>query len=445
MTDTDQGEPAHRLERLPPHERNRVYDEARQAGSDIPVLQAMPMPELLELARTEGIEFLPNLTRQELLFEVLRHRVERTGLGWSEGVLEVLPDGFGFLRSPSHDFRPGPDDVYVSPSQVRRLNLKPGHQVAGPVRPPRRGEKYFALLHVELVNGQGVDRLGRRIPFDDLTPLLPRRRLRLRHPEGGIGASALDLLAPWGFGQRVLISAPPQCGRTLLLTQVVQAMLHQHRDLHVIVCLLDERPEDVTELRRATQDPRRELVATSFDEPPARHLALAETALVRAQRMVEGQQDVVLVVDSLTRLVRACQHELPHSGKIITPGLDATSLHRARRLFGAARNAEEGGSLTVVATVLTDTGSRIDEVIAEELAGRANCDVVLDRGLAERHVFPALDVARTGTRREDCLLAGAAAADLQAVRTELLALPAERRIERLLAILRQRDPPGDSS
>jgi transcription termination factor Rho len=425
-----------RIESLDPQRRRDLYDAARHAGGDIPILQAMSMPDLMELAQREGIEVLPNLSKPELLFEILRHRIERSGLAWGEGILEVLPDGFGFLRSREHDYRPGPDDVYVSPSQIRSLNLKPGHEVAGPVRPPRRGEKFFALLHVELVNGGSVADMRRRIPFDARTPLLPRERLRLERPGGSATMRILDLLAPWGRGQRVLFATPPQSGRTLLLTQVVQTLLANHPDLHTVVCLLDERPEDITEFRRqAGAHPHCEVVASSFDEAPRRHVELADLALCRVQRMVEAGQHVVLVLDSLTRLVRAWHLEVPHSGKMLAAGLDAAALVRPKRLFGAARNAEEGGSLTVIGTVLTGTGSRIDELIGEEFAGRGNCEVVLDRELAPWHLFPGLDVARTGTRREDCLLDPVARAGLCTLRRELLALPPAARIERLGALL----------
>lgn len=405
---------------------------AQQAHLALPRLQAMPMLELMQLARSEGVDAPPNLTRQELVFELLRHRLEAAGLGWAQGILEVMPDGFGFLRAAGHDYRPGSDDVYVSPSQIRRLNLKPGHEVAGPVRPPRRGEKYLALLHVELVNGGSVAELWQRVPFESLTPILPQQRLRLRHPGAGPGALALDLLAPWGRGQRVLIAAPPQSGRTLLLTDIARALLHNHADLHVILCLVDERPEDVTEVRRQTgPDDRRDVVASTFDEPARRHIELVEASLHRAQRMVEAGRHVVLVLDSLTRLVRAYHQELPPSGKLLAAGLDASALQKPRQVFGAARNTEEAGSLTVIATVLTATGSRVDEVIAEEFVGRANSDVVLDRALAERRVFPAIDVGRTGTRREDRLLSAAEARELAVLRDELLSMPSAEAVARL--------------
>jgi transcription termination factor Rho len=429
---------ASHLESLDARERSAIYEAAKHQGGDIPRLQALPIAELMQIARSEGIDTAPGLGKQQLVFEILQGRFARTGLGWSEGVLEILPDGFGFLRSARHDFAPGPDDVYVSPSQVRRLNLKQGHLVAGPVRPPKRGEKYFALLHVEVVNGGAIDDLRLRIPFEERAPLLPRDRLRLDHPGAGHDVRAIDLLAPWGRGQRVLIGAPPGSGRTLLLTNVAKALLHNHEDIVVLLCLLDERPEEVTEVRRQfAADVRAEVVATTFESLPERHTALAEMVLCRAQRMVEAGLHVVLVLDSLTALVRAFNQELPHTGKVLTAGLDTSALHRPKRLFGAARNLEDGGSLTVVATALTGTDSRIDQTIAEEFANKGNSEVALDRGLAEQRIYPALDVMRTATRREDNLLDKAAVETLRRLRTELLRAEPRARLEALFELLRR--------
>jgi transcription termination factor Rho len=426
------------LESLDARERSAIYEAAKHKGGDIPRLQALPIADLMQIASHEGIEVLPGLGKQQLVFEILQGRFARTGLGWSEGVLEILPDGFGFLRSARHDFAPGPDDVYVSPTQVRRLNLKQGHLVAGPVRPPQRGEKYFALLHVEVVNGGTIGDLRLRIPFEERAPILPRDRLHLDHPGAGTDVRAIELLAPWGRGQRVLISAPPGCGRTPLLTNVAKALLHNHQDLAVLLCLLDERPEEVTEVRRQfAADDRAEVVATTFDALPERHTALAEMVLARAQRMVEAGRHVVLVLDSLTALVRAYNQELPHTGKVLTAGLDASALHRPKRLFGAARNLEDGGSLTVIATALTGTDSRIDQTIAEEFANKGNSEVALDRSLAEQRIYPALDVARTATRREDNLLDKIAVDALRRMRTELLRSEPRARIESLFDLLRR--------
>ncbi|MCA8976919.1 MAG: transcription termination factor Rho, partial [Planctomycetes bacterium] len=384
---------------------------------------------------------VPNLDKAELVFAILQHRFQQNGLGWAEGVLEVLPDGFGFLRSVGQDFEPGPDDIYVSPSQVRRLNLKPGHQLAGPVRPPRRGEKYFALLHVDAVNGGDVPTLRRRVPFAARTPILPTERLRLDRPDAAIELRAIDLLAPWGKGQRVLVTAPPGSGRTKLLLGIAESLRHNHEELHVILCLLDERPEELTGIRRAmrSQNGHAEVVATTFDQPPARHVAVAEMALQRAQRMVEAGLDVVLLFDSLTSYVRSWNIELPPTGKLICAGLDAGALQRPKRLFGAARNCEEGGSLTLVATAMHGDDSRIDAAILDEFHNRGNSEIVLDRELAELRLAPALDVLRTGTRREDMLMTEAEIEALQRLRQKLSPLDARDRVVELVRLLESAD------
>jgi transcription termination factor Rho len=413
--------------------------EPRGSGSPpawtIDELQAQTMSALLGLAEREGVEPVIGLNRQELLFELLKHRAHRAGTGFGEGVLDVLPDGFGFLRSRRHGYRAGPDDIYVSPSQVRRLNLKRGHSVAGPVRSPRDGERYFALMHVDTVNGASIAELRRRVPFDSRTPVLPHARVRLEHPGCPPALRAIDLLAPIAKGQRVLVEAPPQCGRTKLLTQVAQGLVRTG-SMHVIVLLLDERPEEVTAVQRTLgEQPHSEVVASTFDEPPARHIELAELVVDRARRMVEAGEDVALLVDSLTALARAYNVELPHSGKVLCAGLDATSLLPPKRVFGAARQTEEGGSLTVVGAVLTETGAHADEVVAAELRGKGNCDLVLDRRQAELHNFPGFDVARTGTRREDEVACGEEAVRLRALRARLLAEPEARRLAVLLDLI----------
>ena len=421
---------------LPEHERSSLVESAK-AGSDLAALQGHSAAELLDLAHTEAIEVLPNLGKGELLFAILQHRFARHGLGWVEGVLDVLPDGFGFLRSVRHDYEPGPEDVYVSPSQIRRLNLKPGHLLAGPVRPPRRGEKYFALLHVELINGGDVANLHRRVPFAARTPILPSERLRLDHPGAPLDMRALDLLTPWGKGQRVLITAPPGSGRTRMLCRIAESLRHNHPEVHVSLCLLDERPEEVTGIRRAIHGPCSDVVASTFDQPLLRHITLAEMALARAQRMVEAGADVVLLLDSLTALARAYNIESPASGRMLCAGLDAQAVHRPKRLFGAARKLEEGGSLTIVATALCGTESRLDQTILDEFQNRGNADVVLDRELADQHLDPALDVLRTGTRREDMLLDAPAVATLQRLRQQLAPLSRAERVAKVLALLQQ--------
>ncbi|MCA8949040.1 MAG: transcription termination factor Rho, partial [Planctomycetes bacterium] len=339
-----------------------------------------------------------------------------------------------------HDFEPGSDDVYVSPSQVRRLNLKPGHRLAGPVRPPRRGEKYFALLHVDAINGGDVAALRRRVQFAARSPVLPTERLRLDHPGASPALRAIDLLAPWGRGQRVLVAAPPGSGRTRLLLEIAEALRHNHPDVHVAMCLLDERPEELTAIRRRLGSgeggsPGADVVATTFDQPPARHVALADMTLARVQRMVEAGQDVVLLFDSLTSYVRALNVDQPPTGKLVCVGLDAGALLRPKRLFGAARTCEEGGSLTIVATALAGDDSRIDDAILDEFHNRGNSDVVLDRALADQRVSPSLDVLRTGTRREDMLLPPERIDELRRLRERLAPLDPRDRLAAVLELL----------
>ena len=429
---TDHDAPS--LDHLSAEERARLYETARRRD-DIGRLQELTAAALLDLARGDGLPVQPGIGRSALLFELIKHRIADTGMGWGEGVLDVLAEGYGFLRSARRDFEPGADDVYVSTAQVRRLHLEPGSEIAGPVRPPHGGENFLALMHVEYVDGRPVDGLRARVPFDQRTPLLPRRRLHLEHRGSGPAARLVDLLAPWGLGQRVLIHAPPGACRTLLLTDLAQAIAARQPDVHLLLALVDERPEEIAEVRRQLGGGGREVVATAFDAPPARHLALAEMALARAQRLVEAGRDVVLLLDSLTAFARACNRELPHSGKMLSVGLDAAALLRPKKLFAAARSLEEGGSLTVLATVLTATGSRLDEVIAEEFAGKANSEVVLDPALTALHVEPPLDVLRTCTRREDCLLDANALASLRRLRLDLARHPPRERLEALLQLL----------
>lgn len=395
-----------------------------QATVDLAALQTLALPELRQWAEQAGISVVPNLTRGELLHAILSHRLSDQSLGWAEGVLAILPEGYGFLRCARDHFEPGPQDVYVSPSQIRHLNLKPGHLIAGPVRPPRRGEKFFALLHVDRIDEGPVADLRGRIPFAARTPILPTGRLCLVHPGCSDLLAAMQELSPWGMGQRVLVHTPPGCGKTALLTDLALALRHNHRELRIVLCLLDERPEEATGIQRClAHDPGTTTLISTFDQPTTRHLDLAELALARCQRMVESGHDVVLLLDSLTHLTRARHLEMPFSGRLLCPGLDAGALLLPKKLFGAARRCEEGGSLTVIATVATHTGSRIDEVIAESFANRGNAEVVLDHELvALRDQIP-LDVAGTGTRREDQLLAQEQGQALQLWRTELLRLP----------------------
>ncbi len=423
------------LEQMSPEARQQTYDRARAAGCDAALLDPLDRAALRDLLEREGIDVQPDQSRQHLQSVLLKHRCARHGLVLTSGVLEVMPDGFGFLRSPRHDYLPGPDDVYLSQGQVHRLALRTGHRIAGPARLPRRGEQFLALLRVESVDGDPLADLRQRVPFDEAAAVLPHRRLPLA-AAGALDVRAVELLSPWGHGQRVLVQAPPTSGRTLLLTHLIAAALRGNTELHAIVCLLDERPEDVTEMRRSIDaGDRCQVVATTFDAAPARHLAIADLALAQAQRLVESGRDALLVVDSLTALVRACQHELPHSGRLLTPGLEATAMLRAKRLFAAGRSLDGGAALTVIGTVLTGTDSRIDAIITEEFAGKGNADLVLDRGLAALHVFPALDVLRTGTRREDCLLDNVTSAGLRALRLDVQPLTPRERLEHVLALL----------
>jgi len=417
-------------------ERNEIYEAAKRADYEIPKLQALPMAELLAAAQREGIAGFSGLSKQELIFQLLKFRVTNTGLGWGEGTLDILPDGFGFLRSSRYSYAAGPDDIYVSPSQIRRLNLKPGHQIAGPVRPPKDGEKYFALLHVEAVNGEPVEALRQRIPFSEKTPIVPHERLTLDHPGCGLDIRLLDVLAPMGKGQRTLIQTPPLSGRSMLLTRLAKAILTNHPDVYVIMLVVDERPEDITEMVRETgPDERREVVASTFDEPASRHVAIADMVTEKARRMVESGRDVVVLVDSLTQLTRACNSEVPHSGKILSSGLDAAALHRPKTLFASARQLEEGGSLSVIATVLVKTGSRINDVIFDEFVGRANSEIVLDRDLAELHIHPAIDVQHTGTRREDALLSVDELNALRRLRKQLSGMSTQESLETVMDMI----------
>ncbi len=386
-------------------ELDEIYEAAKQKDYKLSELQAMTMQELMHLAGKEGVQSTSGMGKQELVFELLKARVMNAGLGWGEGVLDILPDGFGFLRSPSHCYAAGPDDIYVSPSQIRRLNLRPGHLVAGPIRPPKDGERYFALLRVEAIENGPVDELQTRVPFDDLTPLLPDERLSLDHQGCGADVRLLDLLAPMGKGQRVIVQTPPLSGRSVLLTNLARAILHNHPDVYVIMLVIDEQPEEITEMeQRTASSSMREIAASTFADPASRHISLSEIVVEKARRLVESGADVVILMDSLTALTRAYNQELQPSGKTLSNGLDAASLQKPKRFLSSAHKLQEGGSLTIVATVLTDTGSPMNDVICDQFQSKANCEIVLDEHLADLHIYPALDVFKTRTRREDSLM-----------------------------------------
>lgn len=368
---------------------------------DVVSLKAMKISELHSLAEQFKIGPTTGVKKQDLIFRILQAQAVQSGLMFGEGVLEILEDGFGFLRSPNYNYLPSPDDIYVSPSQIRRFNLRTGDNVSGEIRPPKEGERYFALLKVEAVNFEDPETIKNKIPFDNLTPLYPDRRVNLETDPDEISMRVMDLLTPIGFGQRGLIVAPPYSGKTILLQKIANSITRNHPDTYLIVLLIDERPEEVTDMQRSV---RGEVVSSTFDEPAERHVQVAEIVLEKAKRLVEHKRDVVILLDSITRLARAYNTVVPHSGKILSGGVDSNALHKPKRFFGAARNIEEGGSLTVIATALVDTGSRMDEVIFEEFKGTGNMELQLDRNLFQRRIYPAIDVKKSNTRKEDILM-----------------------------------------
>jgi transcription termination factor Rho len=380
------------------------YEGVKRGQTFLTELQRMTMPQLIAEAKQDGITEYAGLKKQDLIFKILKERVKQNGLMYGEGTLEVLPDGFGFLRSPDYNYLPCPDDIYVSPSQIRRFGLKTGAIVSGQIRPPKENERYFALLRVEAVNFEEPDKLAERVSYDDLTPLHPQGRIQLETTADEINMRVVDMVTPIGFGQRGLIVAPPRTGKTILLQKIANSVLKNHPDAYVIVLLIDERPEEVTDMERSVKGPNTEVVSSTFDEPASRHVQVAEMVIEKAKRMVECGKDVVILLDSITRLARAYNTEAPHSGKILTGGLDASALQKPKRFFGAARKIEEAGSLTILATALIDTGSRMDDVIFEEFKGTGNMELHLDRKLVDRRLWPAIDINRSGTRREELLM-----------------------------------------
>ena len=364
-------------------------------------LKKMRISELSELARQLNINGISALKKQDLIFKVLQAKAEKEGLMFGEGILEVLPDGFGFLRSPNYNYLPCPDDIYISPSQIRKFDLRTGDTVSGQIRPPKEGEKYFALLKVEAVNFENPDEIKDRVLFDNLTPLYPQERFILETEPEGISMRIMDLLTPIGKGQRGLIVAAPYSGKTILLQKIANSIMKNYQDVVLIVLLIDERPEEVTDMQRSVKG---EVISSTFDEPAERHVQVTEIVLEKAKRLVEHRRDVVILLDSITRLARAYNTVVPHSGKILSGGVDSNALHKPKRFFGAARNVEEGGSLTIIATSLIDTGSRMDEVIFEEFKGTGNMELQLDRNLFQRRIYPAIDIKRSNTRKEELLL-----------------------------------------
>ncbi|MFH1747925.1 MAG: transcription termination factor Rho [Planctomycetota bacterium] len=382
-------------------ETHEKYERVKRSELHITDLQKMTVSELHEVAKQESIEDYVGLPKQDLIFQILKRRINREGLLYGEGVLEILPDGFGFLRSPEYNYLPCPDDIYVSPSQIRRFGLRNGHIVAGQIRPPKESERYFALLRVEAINFETPDAVTEKTNFEDLTPLHPDERLLLETTRTELNMRIVDMVTPIGKGQRMLIVAPPRTGKTVLLRKMANAISDNHPDAVVIILLIDERPEEVTEMERST---KAEVVSSTFDEPASRHVQVAEMVIDKAKRLVEFGRDVVILLDSITRLARAYNTEVPHSGKILTGGVDANALQKPKRFFGAARNIEEGGSLTIIGTALVDTGSKMDEVIFEEFKGTGNSELHLDRRLVDKRIWPAINISASGTRKEELLL-----------------------------------------
>ena len=387
-----------------PFPTDERYEEIKRGDMHIADLQRMTMQELLDLAQQEKLSDYRGLKKQDLIFRILKERTKLNGLMFGEGTLEILPDGFGFLRSPDYHYLPCPDDIYVSPSQIRRFGLKTGATVAGQIRPPKENERYFALLRVEAINGQDPNLVTAKVGFDDLTPLHPENRLLLATTPDELSTRVVDMVAPIGMGQRALIVSPPRAGKTILLQKMAQSVIENHPDAYVIVLLIDERPEEVTDMERQVKSAACEVISSTFDEPSSRHVQVSEMVIEKAKRMVEFGRDVVIFLDSITRLARAWNNEVPHSGKVLSGGVDSGALQHPKRFFGAARNVESGGSLTIIATALVDTGSRMDDVIFEEFKGTGNTELHLDRRLVEKRIWPAIDVNRSGTRREELLL-----------------------------------------
>ncbi len=410
-----------------------------QNALDIRALKEMSIADMTQVAKDLGVESASALRKQELIFKILQAQTEKSGLIFAEGVLECLPDGFGFLRAPEYNYLPGPDDIYVSPSQIRRFDLRTGDTVSGQVRQPKEGERYFALIKVEAVNFEHPEVARSKIFFDNLTPLYPMQRLELEL-EGDMSSRVMDLITPMGKGQRALIVAPPRTGKTMLLQSIAHAVAANNPEVTLIVLLIDERPEEVTDMQRSVQG---EVVSSTFDEPATRHVQVAEMVIEKAKRLVEHRRDVVILLDSITRLARAYNTVQPPSGKVLSGGIDANALHRPKRFFGAARNVEEGGSLTIIATALVDTGSRMDDVIFEEFKGTGNSELHLDRKLVDKRVFPAMDINKSGTRKEELLMTASDLRRVWVLRKVLNPLSTVESMELLLDKLKKKKTNAD--
>lgn len=380
------------------------YEQLKHGEVHIAELQRMSMNELIEEARKENVKEVTGLKKQDLIFNILKERVKMNGLMYGEGTLEILPDGFGFLRSPDYHYLSCPDDIYVSPSQIRKFGLRTGTTVSGQIRPPKENERYFALLRVEAINYQDPALMTQRVVFDDLTPLHPDKRVVMEHESTDFSTRVVDMVSPIGFGQRGLIVSPPRAGKTILMQRMAKAALQNFPEAYVIMLLIDERPEEVTDMEREVKGHNCEVISSTFDEPSSRHIQVSQMVLEKAKRMVECGIDVIIFLDSITRLARAWNAECPQSGKILSGGLDANALQKPKAFFGSARKVEEGGSLTILATALIDTGSKMDDVIFEEFKGTGNLEIVLDRQLVDKRIWPAIDINRSGTRREEKLM-----------------------------------------
>jgi transcription termination factor Rho len=412
----------------------RRHRREMESHVDIAELKSKSIEELHEMAEELQISNYSGLRKQDLIFRIEQNLLDSDVVLRGEGVLEVLPEGYGFLRSQDWNYLYGPDDIYVSPSQIKRFDLRTGDTVLGQVRPPKEGERYLALLKVEEVNGAEPDHAKHRIAFDNLRPRYPEHRLRLENEVGDLSMRLMDLISPIGMGQRGLIVSPPKAGKTILLQKIANAILENQPDVHLIVLLIDERPEEVTDME---ENVKGEIISSTFDEPADRHTQVAEMVLEKAKRLVEAGRDVVILLDSITRLARAYNVTVPHSGKILSGGVDANALHKPKRFFGAARNIDDGGSLTIIATALVDTGSRMDEVIFEEFKGTGNMEVILDRHIADKRIFPAIDINRSSTRKEELLLTEAELNRVYLLRNFLSDMPSAEALEFLLERMRR--------
>ena len=424
----DPGAP--RYEKLSANRRDRIAESL-----NIAELQGMDMAKLNTMAKNFGVENFGTMRKHEVIYQILQKNAERAGVLFTEGVLEVMPDGFGFLRSRAFNYLPCPEDVYVSPSQIRRFDLQTGNLIAGQIRPPKEKERFFALLKVEAVDGEDPEKAKNKTHFDNLTPLFPNKRFILETAADELSTRVLDLVCPIGKGTRGIIVAPPRTGKTVLMQKLANAMLKNNPESYLFILLIDERPEEVTDMERSCKGA--EVISSTFDEPPERHVQVAEMVIEKAKRMIEHKRDVVILLDSITRLARAYNTVQPHSGKILSGGVDANALHKPKRFFGAARNIEEGGSLTIMATALVDTGSRMDEVIFEEFKGTGNMEVHLDRGLVDRRIFPSINIERSGTRKEELLYHPDELSRIVLLRRALTGVPPVEAMELLLGKLKK--------